>query len=192
MVSRLRGCQALPLPRPSGNLPRMPQPTVFLGLGSNLGDREANLLGAERALERRGFRVAAKSSTYLTEPKDAAGQGWFLNAVLRGTTALSPEDLMAACLDAEREMGRVRGPQPRAPRTADVDLLLYGEEVRAEPSLVLPHPRLHERLFVLVPLAEIAPGARHPLRGRTALELLRACPDESRVTLYRPRETGTA
>ena len=192
MVSGFRGCQALPLPRPSGNLRRMPQPTVFLGLGSNLGDREANLLGAERALERRGFRVAARSSTYPTEPKDAPGQGWFLNAVLGGSTALPPEELMAACLEAERELGRVRGPQPRAARTADVDLLLYGEEVRAEPALVLPHPRLQERLFVLVPLAEIAPLARHPLLGLSILQLLERCSDESRVTLHRPRESGTA
>jgi 2-amino-4-hydroxy-6-hydroxymethyldihydropteridine diphosphokinase len=170
----------------------MAQPTVFLGLGSNLGDREANLLGAERALTRRGFRVTSRSSTYLTEPKDAPPQGWFLNAVLQGSTALPPEDLMAACLDAERELGRVRGPRPRAPRTVDVDLLLYGQEVLAEPALVLPHPRLHERLFVLVPLAEIAPHALHPVLGLTALQLLARCRDRSRVTLHRPQGTGTA
>src|ERR1700694_5919175 len=109
MVSRLRGCQALPLPRPSGNLRRMPQPTVFLGLGSNLGDREANLLGAERALTLCSSLVAARSSTYLTEPKDAPAQGWHLNAVLGGSTALPPEELLAACLEVERELGRVRG-----------------------------------------------------------------------------------
>ncbi len=170
----------------------MPPPTIFLGLGSNLGDREANLAGAERALERRGFRVAARSATYLTEPKDAPDQGWFLNAVLGGSCALSPEELLAACLDVERELGRARGPQRNAPRTADLDLLLYGQEVRAEPAITLPHPRLHERLFVLVPLAEIAPDALHPVLGLSARELLARCRDRSRVNPHRPPGTGTA
>jgi 2-amino-4-hydroxy-6-hydroxymethyldihydropteridine diphosphokinase len=169
----------------------MPPPAIFLGIGSNLGDREANLAGAERAVERRGFRVDARSSTYLTEPKDAPDQGWFLNAVLGGSTALSPEELLAACLDAERELGRARGPRRNEPRTADVDLLLYGREVRTTPTLVLPHPRLHERRFVLVPLAEIAPGARHPVLGATAAELLRNCPDASQVVLHRARPVET-
>jgi 2-amino-4-hydroxy-6-hydroxymethyldihydropteridine diphosphokinase len=170
----------------------MPSPTIFLGLGSNLGDRERNLAGAQRAVERRGFHVAARSSTYLTEPKDAPDQEWFLNAVLGGDTALSPEDLLDACLDAERELGRERGPRRNAPRTADVDLLLYGSEVRALPSLTLPHPRLAERRFVLVPLAEIAPHALHPVLGLSVRELLERCPDRARVTPVRPQGTGAA
>jgi 2-amino-4-hydroxy-6-hydroxymethyldihydropteridine diphosphokinase len=169
----------------------MPPPAIFLGIGSNLGDREANLAGAERAVESRGFRVDARSSTYLTEPKDAPDQGWFLNAVVGGSTTLAPEELLAACLEAERELGRARGPRRNEPRTVDVDLLLYGQEVRTTPTLVLPHPRLHERRFVLVPLAEIAPGARHPLLGATVAELLRRCPDASQVTLHRARPAGT-
>jgi 2-amino-4-hydroxy-6-hydroxymethyldihydropteridine diphosphokinase len=155
-------------------------PRVFVGLGANVGDREQNLLAARRGLEARGFRVTAMSSLYHTEPVDAPPQEWFLNAVAGGETALSPEGLLAACLDTERELGRVRD-VPRGPRTIDLDLLLYGDVVRDGPGLVVPHPRMHERRFVLVPLAEIAPGARHPVLGLTAAEMLRRCPDRAQV-----------
>lgn len=158
-------------------------PSVFVALGSNVGDREANLLAARRGLEARGFRITAMSSLYLTEPVDAPPQEWFLNAVAGGETALSPEALLQACLDTEREMGRVRD-VPRGPRTIDLDLLLYGSEVRDAPGLVLPHPRMPARRFVLVPLAEIAPAARHPILGLTAAEMLRRCPDRSQVVLH--------
>jgi 2-amino-4-hydroxy-6-hydroxymethyldihydropteridine diphosphokinase len=158
-------------------------PSVFLGLGSNVGDREANLLAARRGLEARGFRVTALSSLYLTEPVDAPPQDWFLNAVAGGETALSPEALLQACLDTERALGRVRD-VPRGPRTIDLDLLLHGSEVREGPGLVLPHPRMPERRFVLVPLVEIAPGARHPVLGLTAAEMLGRCPDRSQVVLH--------
>ena len=157
-------------------------PTVLIGLGSNVGDREANLLAARRGLEARGFRITALSSLYLTEPVDAPPQEWFLNAVAGGETALTPEALLRACLDTEREGGRLRD-VPRGPRTIDLDLLLYGSEVRQAAGLVLPHPRMHERRFVLVPLVEIAPGARHPVLGLTAEEMLRRCPDRSQVVL---------
>jgi 2-amino-4-hydroxy-6-hydroxymethyldihydropteridine diphosphokinase len=160
-------------------------PSVFVALGANVGDREANLLAARRGLEARGFRITAMSSLYLTEPVDAPPQEWFLNAVAGGETALSPEALLQACLDTEREGGRVRE-VPRGPRTIDLDLLLYGDEVRDAPGLVLPHPRMHERRFVLVPLAEIAPTARHPVLGLTAAEMLRLCPDHSQVVLHEP------
>ena len=158
-------------------------PGVFVGLGSNLGDREATLAAAQGGLAARGFRVTAMSSLYLTEPVDAPPQGWFLNAVAGGETDLSPEALLAACLDTERALGRVRT-TPRGPRPIDLDLLLYRDEARDGPGLVLPHPRLHERRFVLVPLAEIAPLARHPRLGLTAAEMLRRCPDRSQVLLH--------
>src|SRR5262245_20634602 len=158
-------------------------PSVFVGLGANVGDREANILAARRGLEARGFRVRAMSALYLTEPVDAPPQEWFLNAVAGGETRLSPEALLQACLDTERELGRVRD-VPRGPRTIDLDLLLYGDEVRPGPGLALPHPRMAERRFVLVPLAEIAPLARHPVLGLTAAEMLRRCPDRSSVVLH--------
>jgi 2-amino-4-hydroxy-6-hydroxymethyldihydropteridine diphosphokinase len=160
-------------------------PRVFVGFGANVGDREQNLLVARRGLEARGFRVTVLSSLYHTEPVDAPPQEWFLNAVAGGETALSPEALLRACLDTERELGRTRD-VPRGPRTIDLDLLLYEDVVRDGPGLVVPHPRMHERRFVLVPLAEIAPGARHPVLGLTAAEMLRRCPDRAQVHPHEP------
>lgn len=155
-------------------------PRAHIGLGSNLGDREAALQRALEALARRGFHVATRSSLYWTEPVGGPPQEWYLNAVAAGHTTLTPEELLRACLDVERELGRVRGVR-NGPRTLDADLLLYGDEVRAGEALELPHPRLHERRFVLVPLCEIDPGARHPLLGLSMVELLARCPDRSRV-----------
>jgi 2-amino-4-hydroxy-6-hydroxymethyldihydropteridine diphosphokinase len=113
-------------------------------------------------------------------------QGWYLNAVVKGVTDLSPEDLLTACHEVEGSLGRVRL-EPNGPRTLDVDLLLYGDEIRSSGALTLPHPRLHERLFVLVPLCEIDPCVRHPGLGMTAQALLEACRDRSRVRLRPPQ-----
>jgi len=166
----------------------MGAPSVFLGLGSNLGDREAALERAEALLLGRGFRATARSSLYLTEPVGGPPQDWFLNQVLGGETALAPEDLLAACLETEREMGRRRG-ERWGPRAIDIDLLLYGSERRQALGLTLPHPRLAERLFVLVPLSEIAPAVRHPVLGLTADEMRRACPDAHAVRRQKRAET---
>jgi 2-amino-4-hydroxy-6-hydroxymethyldihydropteridine diphosphokinase len=153
---------------------------VVLGLGSNLGDREAAIAGALARLAERGYRAARTSSLYLTEPVGGPPQGWFLNAVADGETALGPEALLAACLAVELELGRVRE-VANGPRTIDVDILFYGGEVHPGPAPVIPHPRLAERRFVLEPLVELLPDLVHPVLGASARELLARCPDHSEV-----------
>ena len=165
----------------------MSLPPVFLGLGSNLGDRETAIAGAVERLAARGFRATLRSSLWLTEPVGGPPQGLFLNAVVGGETKLGPEALLEACLATEREMGRVRA-ERNGPRTIDVDILFYGSDRRDGPRLAIPHPRLAERRFVLAPLAEVAPGLVHPVLGTTAAELLARCPDPSFVRLHAPAE----
>jgi 2-amino-4-hydroxy-6-hydroxymethyldihydropteridine diphosphokinase len=160
-------------------------PAVFLGLGSNLGAREQTLARALDALQARGFLRRRASSLYLTEPVGGPPQDWYVNQVVAGETRLAPEAMLAACQAVEQAFGRERGVKD-APRTLDVDLLLHGDELRDGPELVLPHPRLHERRFVLVPLVEIAPELRHPRLGRTARELLASCSDAARVLPHTP------
>jgi 2-amino-4-hydroxy-6-hydroxymethyldihydropteridine diphosphokinase len=165
----------------------MSLPPVYLGLGSNLGDREAAIAGALDRLAARGFRTTLESSLWLTEPVGGPPQGMFLNAVAGGETELPAEALLEACLATERDLGRVRG-ERNGPRTIDVDVLFYGSERLERPGLVVPHPRLHERRFVLAPLAEIAPGLVHPVLGLTVAELLARCPDRSFVRPHAPAE----
>jgi 2-amino-4-hydroxy-6-hydroxymethyldihydropteridine diphosphokinase len=155
-----------------------------LGLGGNLGDRAGNIALAVRLLGENGVEVVRSSSLYETEPVDYEDQPWFLNQVLEVQTALDPASLLAVAKAVETEMGRLPGPS-KGPRTMDVDILLAGDLILESPDLAVPHPRLADRNFVLVPLAEIAPDARHPVLGRTVRELAAACADRSRVTVFK-------
>lgn len=155
---------------------------VYLGLGSNLGDRRAEIARAVAALENHG-RLEAQSGLYETLPEGGALQPKYLNAAVRMRTGHSARELLSACLDIERAQGRVRpSGQDKAPRTIDIDVLLYASQVIDDPDLQVPHPRLLGRPFVRIPLAEVAlPGLRHPVTGEP---LDRCAPDPAVVRLH--------
>lgn len=154
-----------------------------LGLGSNLGERKANLERCRELLERENIRIIRMSRLYETEPVGHRDQPWFLNQVLEVETFLDPENLLAKMKTLEREMGRLPG-RSGEPRPIDLDILLAGETVLDVPNLSIPHPRLTERRFVLKPLLEIAPDAIHPVSGKSIRRLWDACGDSSKVILY--------
>ena len=145
---------------------------VFLSLGSNVGERQAQLAEAIERLEAAGVQVIRKSAVYETEPQDLRDQPWFLNLVLEVETKLSPIQLLTAIQAIEESMGRKRD-VPKGPRSIDIDILLYGVAIVETEDLQIPHPRLAQRRFVLEPLAELAPDLPHPRSGRTMRELLR-------------------
>jgi 2-amino-4-hydroxy-6-hydroxymethyldihydropteridine diphosphokinase len=157
---------------------------IWLGLGSNLGAKRSNIL---RALDLAGgpCRLDRVSSLYKTEPVGFKDQDWFLNCAAHGVTELPPRELLHALKAIERQMGRAERVR-NGPRVIDLDILLYGNQVIEEDGLVIPHPRMHERLFVLQPLREIAPKLAHPVMGKTMEELAASLPNAERVEIEEP------
>jgi len=160
---------------------------IYLSLGSNLGDRAANLERAMDALAGIGVHVLRRSALYETEPVDFVAQPWFLNCAVQAETAFEPRALLQGLQGIERDMGSQKL-VPRGPRIMDLDILFYENSVIREPGIEIPHPRLSQRRFVLVPLAEIAPNLSHPIIRATIRELLDATDDRSAVRVWQPKE----
>ena len=151
--------------------------TIYLGLGSNIGDREANLAEAVGRLGAADLKVIRVSPIYETEPGDYTDQRWFLNQVAEAETTLFPVMLLSRVGRIERELGRVRT-VPKGPRIIDIDILLYGRIVVRRADLEIPHPRMGERRFVLAPLADLAPELMHPVTHQTIRRMLEAAPPQ--------------
>ena len=158
---------------------------ILIGIGGNLdsarfGPPRDTLSAALVALTAERIRILTRSGWYRTEPVPQSDQPWFVNAVVSLATELSAKDLLTVLQTTERHFGRIRG-EPNGPRILDLDILDYQGEVMNATSLVLPHPRLHERRFVLMPIAEIAPDWRHPISGLTAAQLLARLSSEQQI-----------
>lgn len=164
---------------------------IYLSLGSNVGDRAGQLARAIKALAAAGIRPLRQSSLYLTEPVGGIDQRPFLNCALAAETMHMPLQLLRRVQQIEWELGRRRR-VPMGPRPIDIDILFFGSSIVRLPQLVIPHPRLAERRFVLVPLNEIAPGLRHPVLRRSVTELLASTPDLSFVRRWRTGGSSTS
>ena len=165
--------------------------TVYLSIGSNIGDRLENLRLACRRLESSGLRLRALSSVYETEPVDVREQEWFLNCAVAIETTLEPLQLLDKVHDIERELGR-RREIPKGPRTIDIDILIYGDAVLRSETLTLPHPSMLQRRFVLEPLNEIAPALLVPHANKTVAELYRELSDPAEVRRFGALDFSTS
>lgn len=161
---------------------------AYLSLGSNLGDRIAKIRSALEELARAGIEISRVSSLYKTEPVEFRVQPWFVNCVAEVSTELLPLQLLRTVQAVERHLGRRPTRTPKGPRPIDIDILLYENVVLRSSELTVPHERLSERRFVLVPLRELAARLRHPVSQRTILELLRNTADSSRVIRLKNNE----
>lgn len=158
----------------------MSETTVYLSLGSNLGDRHALLRRGMTGLEEAGIRLVRQSGVYETEPMDVSDQPWFLNLVIEARTTLEPHDLLRICKRIETDCGRVPSTW-HGPRHLDIDVLLYGEQKVDTDQLTVPHPSMRQRRFVLVPLVEIAPDLEDPITHERYAELLRRLDEGEKV-----------
>ena len=157
---------------------------IFLELGSNLGNRIENLQKAQNKIEEFIGKISSFSSLYETEPWGFKSETDFLNMVLSVKTELSASGLLGRILMIESQMGRTRCDNEYSPRIIDIDILFYDNEIVNEEALVIPHPRMHERRFALVPLTEIAPDLVHPVLKKSMKELLKKCKDKSNVRKF--------
>jgi len=162
---------------------------VYLSLGSNLGDRVAHVQKALRMLADKGVEICRVSSFYQTEPVDFRAQPWFLNCAVEANTELMPLRLLDTIKSIERALGR-RPSASKGPRLIDIDILLYENVVLRSSVLTIPHERLENRRFVLIPLRELAASLRHPVTQRTVLEMLGATDDSSRVVKFKSEASG--